>query len=70
MEETRLTFTPRERHFIQRVISKALDTTEGNPAEMEVLQAAKFLVNSLETLAGLRMAWAEVLDNEPDGALH
>jgi len=62
--------TPEERHFIQRVISKALDTTEGNPAEMEVLLAAKSLVNSLESLASLRSEWEERLKDEPDDALH
>ncbi len=62
--------TPKELHFIRRVLSKALDTTEGNPAEMEVLQAAKSLVNSLESLVSLRMAWTELLKDEPDGELH
>ncbi len=62
--------TRKERHFIQRVISKALDTTEGNPAEMEALLAAKSLVISLETLASLRTEWEERLKDEPDGALH
>ncbi len=61
MTKTQLEFTPKEQYFLRRVIKKALDLTEGNPAEMEVLQAAKFLVNSLEKLASLRMAWAELL---------
>lgn len=70
MTKTQLEFTPKERHFLQRVLSKALDTPEGDPAEMEVLQAVKSLVNSLESLVSLRMAWADILDDEPEGPLH
>jgi len=57
--------TRKERHFIKRVISKALDTTE-----METLLAAKSLVISLETLASLRSEWEERLKDEPDDVLH
>ena len=67
MTKTQLEFTPKERYFLQRILKRALDTTEGDPAEMRVLQAAKSLVNSLESLASLRMAWAEVLDDELEG---
>ncbi len=41
-----------------------------DPEAGEKLRAAEFLADSLQLLAGLRKAWAELLDNAPDGPWH
>ena len=72
MAKTQLELTPKERQFCDRLFYKvrSLDTTEEDPAVMAQLQAVEFLVDSLESLVSLRMAWAGLLKDEPNGALH
>ncbi len=41
-----------------------------DPEAAEELRAAEFLADSLQLLAGLRKAWAELLKDEPDDTLH
>jgi len=62
--------TPKERRYIQRLINKVTALDMADPEAGEELRAAEFLADSLQLLAGLRMAWAELLDKEPDGPLH
>ena len=72
MERTRPALTPEERRLCERMINKveALDATSGDPEVIAQIQAAKFLVMNMESLVTMRMAWAALLGDEPEGALH
>ena len=62
--------TPKELHFLQRMICKvgALDVSD--PAAAEELRSIKYVTDALESLSIERGAWEILLENEPEGPLH
>ena len=55
---------------MQRLICQAEALDRADPAAAKELRSAEYLLNALNTLSIERTAWAELLENEPDGALH
>ena len=63
-------FTPKELHFLQRMINKVKALDMADPAAAEELRSIKYVTDAVESLSIERRAWEILLENEPEGPLH
>ena len=62
--------TPKELHFLQRMINKVKALDMSDPTAAEELRSIKYVADALESLSIERGAWEILLENEPEGPLH
>ncbi len=62
--------TPKELHFLQRMINKVKALDMSDPAAAEELRSIEYVADALKSLSIERGAWEILLENEPEGPLH
>ena len=62
--------TPKELHFLQRMINKVKVLDMSDPTAAEELRSIKYVADALESLSIERGAWDILLEHEPEGPLH
>ena len=62
--------TPKELHFLQRMINKVKALDMADPTAAEELRSIEYVADALESLSIERGAWKILLEHESEGPLH